>query len=151
MKKVTYILFSLLLLTFLSSCASVQESMFDAGISTERLLSGMDEAYVSVQGQKIAYLERQGSGETIVLLHGFGANKDNWVRFTRSLPKEYRVIAFDLPGHGDSSKENDKAYTIDFITLGICRSRRCTQTGSFPYRGKLHGRLGGHTLHEPES
>lgn len=139
MKKVTYVLFSLLLLTFLSSCASVQESMFNAGISAERLLSGMDEAFVTVQGQKIAYLERQGSGETIVLLHGFGANKDNWIRFTRSLPKEYRVIAFDLPGHGDTSKENDKTYTIDFITQGFADAADAIKLDRFHLAGNSMG------------
>jgi abhydrolase domain-containing protein 6 len=119
MKKLICIVFSLLPLILLGGCNSLQEPVYDVGISAERLLSGMDEAYVTVQGQRTAYLERQGSGDTIVLLHGFGADKDNWVRFTRFLPKEYRVIAFDLPGHGDNVRENDKACTIDFITQGF--------------------------------
>ena len=139
MKKVTYVVFSFLLLTFLSSCASVQESMYDIGISAERLLSGMDEAFVTVQGQRIAYLERQGSGETIVLLHGFGANKDNWLRFTRSLPKEYRVIAFDLPGHGDTSRDNDKTYTMDFITQGFADAADALKLDRFHLVGNSMG------------
>ena len=143
MKKVTYVVFSFLLLTFLGGCTSVQESMFDAGISAERLLSGMDEAFVTVQGQRIAYLERQGSGETIVLLHGFGANKDNWIRFTRSLPKEYRVIAFDLPGHGDTSRDNDKVYTIDFITQGFADAADALRLDRFHLVGNsMGGRVG---------
>jgi pimeloyl-ACP methyl ester carboxylesterase len=139
MKKIISVVFSLLLLTFLSSCNSVQESMYDVGISAERLLSGMDEAFVTVQGQRIAYLERQGSGETIVLLHGFSANKDNWLRFTRSLPKEYRVIAFDLPGHGDNAKENDKAYTIDFITQGFADAADALKLDRFHIAGNSMG------------
>ena len=139
MKKVTYVLFSLLFLTFLCGCTSVQESMYDVGISAERSLSGMDEAFVTVQGQRTAYLERQGTGETIVLLHGFGANKDNWLRFTRSLPKEYRVIAFDLPGHGDTSKANDKAYTIDFITQGFADAAEALKLDRFHIAGNSMG------------
>ena len=139
MKKVTYVLFSLLFLTFLCGCTSVQESMYDVGISAERSLSGMDEAFVTVQGQRTAYLERQGTGETIVLLHGFGANKDNWLRFTRSLPKEYRVIAFDLPGHGDTSKVNDKAYTIDFITQGFADAAEALKLDRFHIAGNSMG------------
>ncbi|CDM40939.1 alpha/beta hydrolase fold protein [Ectopseudomonas oleovorans] len=42
------------------------------------------------------------SGETLVLLHGFAADKDNWLRFSRPLTQDYRVIALDLPGFGDS-------------------------------------------------
>jgi abhydrolase domain-containing protein 6 len=92
-----------------------------------------------VQGQRIAYLERQGSGETIVLLHGFGANKDNWLRFTRSLPKEYHVIAFDLPGHGDNSREIDKVYTIDFITQGFADAADALKLDRFHIAGNSMG------------
>jgi abhydrolase domain-containing protein 6 len=139
MKKVISVVFSLLLLTLLSSCSSVQNSMYDAGISTERLLSGMDKAFVTVQGQKVAYLERQGSGDTIVLIHGFGADKDNWVRFTRSLPKEYRVIAIDLPGHGENIRENDKVYTIDFITQGFADAADALKLDRFHIVGNSMG------------
>jgi abhydrolase domain-containing protein 6 len=139
MKKGICLLFSLLLLTFLSSCTPVQQSMYDVGIAAERLLSGMDEAFVTVQGQRTAYLERQGSGETIVLLHGFGADKDNWIRFTRALPKEYRVIAFDLPGHGDNLKDNDNTYTIDFITQGFADAADALKLDRFHIVGNSMG------------
>ncbi|WPC03615.1 alpha/beta fold hydrolase [Pseudomonas benzenivorans] len=45
-------------------------------------------------------------GETILLIHGFGADKDNWLRFARHLTERYQVIALDLPGFGDSSRPN---------------------------------------------
>lgn len=43
-------------------------------------------------------------GETILMVHGFGASKDNWLRFARYFTEDYQVIALDLPGFGDSSK-----------------------------------------------
>ncbi|MNQ28606.1 Lipase 3 precursor [compost metagenome] len=43
-------------------------------------------------------------GETILMVHGFGASKDNWLRLARHFTQDYRVIALDLPGFGDSSK-----------------------------------------------
>lgn len=43
-------------------------------------------------------------GETILMVHGFGASKDNWLRFARYFTEGYQVIALDLPGFGDSSK-----------------------------------------------
>jgi len=43
-------------------------------------------------------------GETILMIHGFGASKDNWLRFARYFTEGYQVIALDLPGFGDSSK-----------------------------------------------
>ncbi|MDM8347878.1 alpha/beta hydrolase [Pseudomonas sp. sp1636] len=43
-------------------------------------------------------------GETILMIHGFAASKDNWLRFARYFTDDYQVIALDLPGFGDSSK-----------------------------------------------
>ena len=43
-------------------------------------------------------------GETILMVHGFGASKVNWLRLARHFTQDYRVIALDLPGFGDSSK-----------------------------------------------
>ena len=44
------------------------------------------------------------SAQTILMVHGFAANKDNWLRFARHLSQDYRVIALDLPGFGASDK-----------------------------------------------
>jgi pimeloyl-ACP methyl ester carboxylesterase len=44
------------------------------------------------------------NGETILMIHGFGASKDNWLQFARYFTADYQVIALDLPGFGDSSK-----------------------------------------------
>jgi pimeloyl-ACP methyl ester carboxylesterase len=94
---------------------------------------------VSIGNQTIAYLERPGKGETIVLLHGFGANKDNWPRFVRYIPKEYRVIALDLPGHGDSSKLSDQTYTIEFITQGMAQAVDALKLSTFHLAGNSMG------------
>src|SRR5579871_1794538 len=38
-----------------------------------------------------------------LLIHGFGGSLDSWSLLQNELAREHRVIAFDLPGHGDSS------------------------------------------------
>lgn len=86
----------------ITGCAGFQDRLFGAGLLVERWRSGMVERR-SGTGETV-YLERPGEGETVVLLHGFAANKDVWLQFTRHLPQSYRVIAIDLPGHGDSAK-----------------------------------------------
>ncbi|NNF66584.1 MAG: alpha/beta hydrolase [Gammaproteobacteria bacterium] len=63
----------------------------------------------------MAYMERPADGPTLVLLHGFASEKDSWLRFLRKIPKRYRIIAIDLPGHGASSRDPDRNYTIDTI------------------------------------
>ena len=115
MKKVFHLLLAVYLVCLASSCTTLKQDMYDFMINADRSRSHLEPGTVHIDGQAIAYLERPGSGEIIVLIHGFGANKDNWVRFVRHIPAQYRVLAFDMPGHGDSSKSNDKTYTIDFM------------------------------------
>jgi len=59
-----------------------------------------------------AYLDSGGSGEPLVLLHGFGADKDNWNRLARQLRGRFRIIAPDLPGYGESDAPLDARYRV---------------------------------------
>ena len=68
-------------------------------------LAGLSTRNVTVGDLDIAYYEGgPASGETIVMVHGFGANKDNWLRMARHFTERYHVIVPDLPGFGDSSR-----------------------------------------------
>ena len=72
---------------------------------TERQLAGLDSRQVQVGEFNVHYYEGGPQGaETILMIHGFGADKDNWLRFSRLLTARYHVVALDLPGFGDSSK-----------------------------------------------
>ena len=60
-------------------------------------------------GTHLAYLEG-GSGKPLILLHGFGADKDSFARVSRWLTPHYRVIAPDLVGFGESTHLLDSDY-----------------------------------------
>ena len=64
---------------------------------------------ISVAGHDVAYLEG-GSGPPLILLHGFGANKDHWTLIAPFLTRHYRLIVPDLPGFGDSSRRDSANY-----------------------------------------
>ena len=78
-------------------------------LGLERSAAGLKERSTSIPGFEIRYLEG-GVGEPLLLLHGFGANKDTWTRVARRLTPYFRVIAPDLPGFGDSSKPSGAGY-----------------------------------------
>lgn len=51
------------------------------------------------------YYEDQGSGQPVVLIHGYPLNGHSWERQTRALLADgYRVITYDRRGFGQSSK-----------------------------------------------
>jgi pimeloyl-ACP methyl ester carboxylesterase len=50
---------------------------------------------------KVHYTD-SGQGRVIVLLHGFLGSNEIWDEFTKKLSKKFRVIAIDLPGHGET-------------------------------------------------
>ncbi|HKN92032.1 MAG TPA: acetoin dehydrogenase dihydrolipoyllysine-residue acetyltransferase subunit [Acidimicrobiia bacterium] len=55
-----------------------------------------------VDGIRVRY-SRQGTGDkTVVLLHGFGGDIDNWLFNVGPLAAVADVVALDLPGHGES-------------------------------------------------
>ncbi|MFP5306992.1 MAG: alpha/beta fold hydrolase [Gammaproteobacteria bacterium] len=77
----------------------------------ERDRAGLERKTTRIAGFDIVYLEG-GSGEPLVLVHGFGADKDNFTRVAAQLTAHYRVIVPDLPGFGESSKPADASYRI---------------------------------------
>jgi len=60
-------------------------------------------------GVPIHYTD-EGSGQPVLLLHGFAVNADlNWRKpgITRALTDEFRVVSMDLRGHGLSGKPRE--------------------------------------------
>lgn len=53
------------------------------------------------------YYEEYGSGEPLVLLHGFGGCVQNWYPFVSELSTHYRLLIVDLRGHGHSTNAGD--------------------------------------------
>ncbi len=65
-------------------------------------------------GRTISYHD-SGSGKTLLFLHSFGHNKNLWYpQLTHFHAQGYRVIAPDMPGHGNSSF-HPESHTVDLI------------------------------------
>ncbi|MGB6784615.1 MAG: alpha/beta hydrolase [Nitrosotalea sp.] len=74
----------------------------------------MQEKYITVNGNKIRYIEEGDSKNTIILLHGLGGIAERWLPVVPLLSKKYRVIALDLIGYGQSDKPQVD-YTPEFF------------------------------------
>lgn len=85
--------------------------MTAAGLWLERRISGLTLRSIHVDGFDMPYLEG-GQGEVLVLIHGFGGDKDNFTRIARFLTPHYRVIIPDLPGFGDATRDPKASYAM---------------------------------------
>jgi len=53
-----------------------------------------------------------GTGDPVILIHGFGASSYSWRHIVEPLAQKNRVITIDLKGFGDSPKPRDDAYSV---------------------------------------
>lgn len=80
---------------------------FNAGFvssSAEAEASGPSAQKVEVGGRLLRYLDLGEGSTPLLLVHGFGGDLNNWLFNQPTLAAERRVIALDLPGHGESGK-----------------------------------------------
>ena len=73
--------------------------------------AGLHRMAAQVGTDHVVYLDG-GAGPVLLLLHGFGADKSNWVRVARYLTPHFRVIAPDLPGFGESTRDPNAHYAV---------------------------------------
>jgi abhydrolase domain-containing protein 6 len=92
---------------------------------------------VQVDDHRIVYLEG-GKGETVVLLHGFGGNKDHWTAFAKYL-KGYHLVIPDVPGFGESSQVPTDNYDVKSQVGRIDRFVEVLQLDKFHMAGNSLG------------
>lgn len=86
------------------------ELLVRRALDYERGLAGLARKELELPGGlRYVYLEG-GMGEPLMLMHGFGANKDNFVRVAKYLTPRYRVIIPDHIGFGESAKPAQADY-----------------------------------------
>ncbi len=94
-----------------------------SALAFERFRAGIANRSLTTNNIRFAYLTG-GDGPVMVLLHGFGGNKDNFTRLAGRLTDHYKIIIPDLPGFGESTRNPQWDYSMpaqasrlhDFIT-----------------------------------
>lgn len=77
----------------------------------------MELSFINISDINIAYVEKNpAAAETIFFIHGNSGSSKTWSRQLQDeLFKDYRLIAIDLPGHGESSKAANPKHTYSPI------------------------------------
>lgn len=72
--------------------------------------------FLKINHLKIHY-QTSGEGKTVVLLHGWRDNLQNFVSLYSHLKKDFKVFSIDLPGFGKSDLPNTVWNTSDYAHL----------------------------------
>lgn len=105
-----------------------------------RSLCGLRSQSINVDGVNWHYLVGgPADGDVLLLIHGFGGDKDNWPIYARYFTRSYRIIVPDLPGFGESSREADANYTIAAQTPRLHAFARALNIDSMHIAGNSMG------------
>jgi pyruvate dehydrogenase E2 component (dihydrolipoamide acetyltransferase) len=88
----------------LDALALEARAVIDAGVPADSE-GGPAVETVSVGGRKVAYAGAGDSGDVVLMVHGYGGDRNSWLFLQSPLADRYRVYALDLPGHGTSAKD----------------------------------------------
>ncbi len=113
------------------------ESAFKMAVNAQRSSAGLVKKEVQVDDHKIVYLEG-GKGEIIILLHGFGCNKDFWTAFAKYV-KGYHLVIPDIPGFGESSQVPTDNYSVESQVVRIDRFVEVLKLDKFHMAGNSMG------------
>ena len=88
----------------LDAAVAQARAVIDAGVPDDA--AGAPEVQTTdVGGRKISYAGAGQDGDVILLVHGYGGDRNSWLFLQDPLAAKYRVYALDLPGHGTSAKD----------------------------------------------
>jgi len=100
-------------------------------------VAGPELGSVTVDGRSLCYARLGEQGEAVVLVHGFGGDKNSWLFVQEPLSAHHVVDAIDLPGHGDSTKDVGDG-SLDTLAAAVI--------GYLEERGIPRAHLVGHSM-----
>ncbi|WP_284744583.1 acetoin dehydrogenase dihydrolipoyllysine-residue acetyltransferase subunit [Amycolatopsis sp. RTGN1] len=92
---------------------------------------------VEVNKRTLAYATMGTEGDVVVLVHGYGGDKNSWLFVQEPLSRTRIVHALDLPRHGDSTKDVGDG-SLDTLADAVL--------GFLDARGIVKAHLVGHSL-----
>jgi pimeloyl-ACP methyl ester carboxylesterase len=100
------------------SCAAFLLMSAPAAMAQQASTGAVESRYATVDGARIHYRDYGKGREALVLIHGWTCNLDHWRDQIPDFAKRTRVIALDLPGHGQSDKPEIK-YNIELFAKAV--------------------------------
>jgi len=100
----------------------------------------MSEHWAEVEQGRFRYLEwGHDHTETILFLHGFNQTSFSWDEVAQLAKNEFRLIAFDMRGHGDSMRDPNGDYSLETMVIDIFQLVENLQINKFHLCGLSMG------------
>lgn len=117
MKKIIGVCIALLLAILLGmyhlAYNTVGRWLYDIVTDVEAHFYGFKQQRIDIGQMHLALYRNDNPGKpSIVMLHGFSADKDVWPRFAKHFVDDFDVIIPDLAGHGDTGFDANWDYSI---------------------------------------
>jgi len=103
---------TVLLLTVVSSSLAVSSAAEYKKLDYEPRVYDFESKYADINGINICYIDEGAGDQVIIFVHGLSGTMYNFMDSIRYYSKSHRVVALDLPGHGNSERRNDIDYGI---------------------------------------
>lgn len=95
-------------------CFAAPQLVLEASIRVERARGGLTRHTDVIDGLRWVWLDGGRPEAPVVLaVHGFNGDKDNWTRLAPYLTDQFRVLAPDLPAHGETGYDPSLSYDVD--------------------------------------
>ena len=105
-------LFAILIIVFGGSYLFAPQWLMRANFMRQAMSANLEKHSVQAGDTHWVYYEG-GTGPTIVLLHGFAADKEVWLETAKLLTPHFHLIIPDLPGWGESTRVANASYNVD--------------------------------------
>src|SRR5215471_13435256 len=104
----------------LDAAAAEARAVIDAGVPADGD-GGPAIETADIGGRRISYVGTGQDGDVVLLVHGYGGDRNSWLFLQEPLAARHRVYALDLPGHGTSSKDvgDGTVGTLADAVLGV--------------------------------
>ncbi len=111
--RIVLLVLAVLVVALVALYVAKPRLLFDAVRRALRRRASLSLQTVHAGGIDWPYLAGgKATGEPVVLVHGFGGDKDNWTLYAPYLTPHHRLLCPDLPGFGENDRNVDREYSV---------------------------------------
>lgn len=97
--------------------ANTSPKAAERSAENQKKVSG-ESKFTKLDGARVHYVNYGKGDDAFVLIHGWTMNAGNWDDQIQDFAQAHRVVAVDLPGHGQSDKPQ-VSYSMDYFARAV--------------------------------